>query len=88
MAGFCVKDVQTVIWDGSNQEVVDDIISMIDEANKNRGHKATCRSMDEGHPTTMVIETRISGLIYGVVQKLIEKKYPGLCMFNPPLVVA
>ena len=85
MAGFIVKDYATVVMDGSNTEVVRNIIDMIDTITKGRRKRLACRLLDKQYPTTMVIETRTDVNTYDFVQRVIEKMYPGLCVFNPPM---
>lgn len=85
MAGFVVKDYATVVMDGSNTEVVRNIIDMIDTIIEGKGRRMSNHLLDKQHPTTMVIKTRTDVNTYGFVQKVIEKLYPGLCIFNPPM---
>lgn len=85
MAGFNVKDYATVVMDGSNTEVVRDIIGMIDAITVGRRGKMSCHLLDKQHPTTMVIKTMTDVNTYDFVQRVIEKLYPGLCVFNPPI---
>ncbi len=85
MAGFIIKDYATVVMDGSNTEVVRNIIDMIDTIIEGRGRHMSSHLLDKQHPTTMVIKTRTDVNTYGFVQKVIEKLYPGLCVFNPPM---
>jgi hypothetical protein len=83
-----MRTIQTVIWDGTNQEVVDDIMSIIDKHNFSLDCKATSRPMSDDRPSTIVIETKMYNHNYGMIRILIERKYPGQCMFDPPLRVA
>ena len=85
MAGFIVKDYATVVMDGSDTKVVRGILEMIDAIVEGRGRRTSCRLLDKQHPTTMVITTKTDVNTYGFVQKVIEKMYPGLCVFNPPM---
>lgn len=85
MAGFIVKDYATVVMDGSNTEVVRNIIDMIDTITEGRRKRMACHLLDKQHPTTMVIKTRTDVNTYDFVQRVIEKMYPGLCVFNPPM---
>lgn len=85
MTGTIVKDYATVVMDGSNTEVVRKIIDMIDTITEGRRKKMSCHLLDKQHPTTMVIKTSTDVDTYGFIQKVIEKLYPGLCVFNPPM---
>ena len=85
MAGFIVKDYATVVMDGSNTEIVRNIIEMIDAITNGRRGPMSCHLLDKQHPTTMVIKTKTDVNTYGFIQRVIEKLYPGLCIFNPPM---
>lgn len=85
MAGFIVKKYATVVMDGSDIEVLSFITGFINLMTKKRHGEATCRPLDNDHPTMMVIETRTTGNIYDVIQEMLSEYYPGLCVFNPPM---
>lgn len=85
MTGSIVKDYATVVMDGSNTEVVRNIIDVIDAITDGRRGRMSCHLLDKQHPTTMVIKTSTDVSTYDFVQKVIEKLYPGLCVFNPPM---
>ena len=76
------KNYVTVITDGSNKRIVDNIKLMFDLASQNKIGGTKCRPLSKAHPTTMVIETSLSDDIYTEVQEVIENVYPGLCIFN------
>lgn len=82
MAEFIFNKYTTVVMDGSNQKVVDNVLNVIDVLTRERYGKATCRVFDDKHPTMMVIETKTSKRIYDMIAKVVEILYPGVCMFN------
>ena len=82
MAGFIRRNYKTVVMDGSNEEVLKDIINGIETATKG---EAKCYPLDDDHPTMMIIETRTCKRIYDVIQSVVEFMYPGLCVFNPKI---
>ena len=82
MAGFIFNKYTTVVMDGSNQKVVDNILKVMDVLSGARFGKSTYRLFDLEHPTTIVIETKTCARIYKRIEKVIEVLYPGLCIFN------
>ena len=83
MTGTIVKNHTTVIMDGSNREVVNDILNAMDVFVG--CEHVECKPLDSKHPTMMVVETTADEFTYGIAQNVIENLYPGLCVFNPPM---
>lgn len=75
----------TVVMDGSHDDVVRHIIEIIDDLTKQEFGKSTCGPLDSDHPTMMVIRTKTRPSAYRVIQYIVELRYPGLCVFNPPM---
>jgi hypothetical protein len=85
MAGYRVKDFETVVMDGSNISILSSIINQIDKITEEKHGKSTYRSLDSAHPTMMVVTTRTSVYIYCYIADRIDNLYPGLCAFNPQM---
>lgn len=83
MIGTIVKDYKTLIMDGSNKEVVDEILNTMDVFIGDE--HVTCEPLDSKHPTIIVINTKTDEFAYAITKAMIEKLYPGLCIFNPPM---
>lgn len=43
--------------------------------------------LSKNHPDKTVIKTKMYPDLYTGARELIERDYPGLCMFNPPMAV-
>lgn len=80
MAGFIRKKYTTIVMDGSNEKVLNDIINGMETATHG---KAECRPLDDDHPTMMIIETKTNKKTYNIIRDVVEFMYPGLCVFNP-----
>lgn len=85
MAGIVVKDYKTIIMDGSDETVVRKIIDIIDKMTAKRYGASTEHIFDEDHPTMKVIETTTTSGGYLVIKNVLNKTYPGLCVFDPPM---
>jgi hypothetical protein len=85
MAGYRVKDFETVVMDGSNVGILSGIINQIDWITGEQHGKSTYRSLDSNHPTMIVITTRTNTRIYEYIKSSIDNLYPGLCAFNPQM---
>ena len=88
MEGYGYKRYITVVMDGSDMGKLHHITDLFDMVTDEQmyGFKASCRSLDNRHPTMMVIESMLpSDLAYVKIQRVIESLYPGLCVFNPPM---
>ena len=83
MTGYQVRDFETIVMDGSNINVLGEIINQIDGFTEEMHGKSTYRSLDSDHPTMIVITTRTNALMYGCIAHAIDMLYPGLCAFNP-----
>ena len=75
----------TVVMDGTSEDVVLDIMAWIDDITEQEFGKSTCRPLDDKHQTMIVIETRTKESRYDLIRCIIELRYPGLCIFNPPM---
>lgn len=82
MMGLAKKNYVTVIMDGSDKDVVDNIRLTFDLVNKCEIGGTSCHPLSKDHPTTIVIETDTTKERYSEIKCVIEKAYPGLCLFN------
>ena len=82
MTGLLERDYVTVIMDGSNKEVVDDIRLTFDLVTQCEIGGTRCHPLSTEHPTIMVIETNMTKETYSEIKWVIERTYPGLCLFN------
>ena len=78
---FC-KTFNTVVMDASDESVMRNITDSIDIVTRERCGKSISRPFDGDHPTMKVIVTRTSKRTYKTVQEMIERAYPGLCVFS------
>lgn len=85
MAESIVTKRTILVMDGSNEKIVGNIIELVDHIAKELSVKAICRDLDGGHPTIKIIETAMDEERFVVTQDLIERRYPGLCVFDPPM---
>ena len=79
MLGF--KFYKTVIMDGSNKRVVDEITSTF-EMMLGKRFRIKAKSVDKDHPTMLVSTTLTSANRYHDTRRLINRTYPGLCVFD------
>lgn len=77
----------TVVMDGSNDDVVHDIIHVVRTLIKGRGRFCSCMPVDEGRLTMFTIDVFTTKTVYNELEREISRRYPGLCMFDPPMVV-
>ena len=93
MINVHVKKFNTVVMDGTHEQTVNfvkDIIEDLNTAEASDGTianygKATCRPLDDKHPSMIVIEVRTTEERYGLMRYLIDLALPGRCIFNPPM---
>lgn len=83
MAGSKVKKYLTLVMDGSDINVLSHIINTIDCTAGNKDRKTIWYPLDSNHPSLMVLETFTNEQRYNSIKTVIEKLYPGLCVFNP-----
>lgn len=79
------KKYSTVIMDGSNKETVENILRWFDCFTNRRFGKTKCRPLDKNHKTMLVVNVKLYEDSYELLQSSIEKVYPALCVFNPPM---
>lgn len=78
----------TVVMDASNDDVVHDIIEITRGLLKGRGRLCSVMPFGENQLTMCEIEVYTTKSIYNMLEREISRRYPGLCMFDLPLVVA
>lgn len=86
MKGNEFKTNTVVIMDGSDKAVVDYIASMLEAWNTYAGRPKVYQ-LDENHPSIKVVVSRLEESDIDVVNRRIEARFPGLCIFNPPMAV-
>lgn len=74
-----INDYTIVIMDGSDPKIVTNVLEVV------LGLNTTCEPMDIDHPTTMVITTKTTSACFDKMTNVLERLYPGLCVFNPPM---
>lgn len=82
MNGLFVKQFNTVIMDASDENIVRNITESIDIVTKERYGRSITRPFDSKHPSMMVIVTKTNFKTYKTIMGMIERAYPGLCIFN------
>lgn len=80
MLGY--KTYATVIMDGSNKHVNNEISGLIDMGTRRLIGRSRYRKLDKNHPTMKVIKRFTNAEKYRQTRLLIEKHYPGLCTFD------
>lgn len=85
MTGFRIKNYTITVMDSSHPIVLSDIIMTVRKTTEEQhgGPVKCCKP--EGRPTLMVIEFKAKKKTYNQIKEVIESKYPGLCVFNPPM---
>lgn len=86
MTGCNVKKYVTVVMDASNKEVLNDIVDWIDRITEKRHGVSMHRPLGTRH-SIEVIETYTIEERYNDIERTLEEKYPGLCVFNPVTTV-
>ena len=74
-----------VITDGSRERIVDRIIELVDHLSKKWFTKSTRKSLDRKHPTVLIIQTTLDDESYDALKEMLEVRYPGLCVYDPPI---
>jgi hypothetical protein len=87
MSGKNLKEISVVIMDGSNQEIVDYIAAAVFDLSDLSVRSVMIYELSENHPSTIVVRSKMTDECYVEMRNRIELRYPGLCMFNPPMMV-
>lgn len=82
MKGLFSREFNTVVMDASDENVVRNISEAIDIVTKERHGSSTIKPFDEKRPSMMVIVTRTTKRTYKTIQNMVERAYPGLCVFS------
>lgn len=85
MTESIAKKCTIIIMDGSCERLVGHVIDLVDHITKELFVNSTCRELDSNHPTMLVVETMMNDERYEKLQHLIETRWPGLCIYNPPM---
>lgn len=80
-----LKELSVIIMDGSDNDKVDYIRALVWEWSDPSVRQIMFYELDENHPSTLVMRTKISDDYAKDLQNIIERRYPGLCIFNPPM---
>ena len=83
MLGF--KVFNTVVMDGSSKFECREIAGIIDMVTNRRFGKSKARSLDKDHPTMKVIKRFTTAERYRQAKLIIEKTYPGNCVYDARL---
>lgn len=87
MSGKNVKELSVIIMDGSDNDVVNFIQQVVWEWSDPSVRQVMVYELDEDHPSTIVMRTKIDDDSAVHLQSIINRRYPGLCTFNPPMAV-
>ena len=79
MKGMC-KDFDTVILNGSDENVVRNITEAIDIVTKERYGKSASRTLGDDS-NVKVVSTRTNAKTYKKIRGMIEQAYPNMCIF-------
>lgn len=82
---YFIVEQTTVIMDGSDRRTVREIMRLIDAVSGTKHGKAKCRRLDGKHPTAKVIISKSTGRVYDKIREILDERYPGLCIYNPPM---
>lgn len=83
MLGY--KRFNTVIMDGSSNFVNKEIAGIMDMVTGKRIGRTKVKSMDKNHPTMKRFTRFTSVQRYHDARRIIERTYPGLCVFDAKL---
>ena len=72
----------TVVMDGSNKDALNEIIGIHGSYVDHNDNKISCLTMCKNNPTIIVIKLKCIKKIYDSFTAAVEKKFPGLCVFN------
>lgn len=82
-----IKELSVIVMDGSDNDRVDYIKALIWEWSDPSVRQIMVYELDENHPSVLVMRTKIDDDSAIHLQNIIERRYPGLCTFNPPIAV-
>ena len=85
--GYNLKRHQIVVMDGSDEEVLYSILKGIDDVVIGYAPLVACRKLHRDHPTIVVIDTLIDDEAYDAAKMRFEDLHPGLCIFDPPMLM-
>lgn len=71
-----------VVMDGSNKEVLNEVIGLFGVVAYPNGGKFTHRPLDENHPNMIVIEAKLRKNEFENARQILEEIYPGLCIYD------
>lgn len=77
-----IKLYKTVIMDGSDKKKVNEITSTFEMMKNKRFGKIKAKPVDKDHPTMLVFTTLMSAQRYHDTRRIINRTYPGLCVFD------
>lgn len=77
-----IRKYKTIIMDGSDRKKVNEITNIFDMMLNKRFSKIKAKPVDEDHPTMLVFTTITSAQRYHDTRRIINKTYPGLCVFD------
>lgn len=87
MNGKILKELSVIVMDGSDSDKVSYIRALVWEWSDPSVKQIMIYELDENHPTTIVMRTKIDEESARHLQNIIERRYPGLCTFNPPMTI-
>ncbi|MDD3204220.1 MAG: hypothetical protein PHS74_00575 [Lachnospiraceae bacterium] len=76
------KDYAIVIMDGSDINVVNNIVGVVEMVTKPLFHKNNCEPIDKQHPTMLAVKFRANRKAYANIQAILQKQFPALCTFD------
>lgn len=76
------KFYKTIIMDGSDLKKVKSIIAVFDMITRRRLGKTNYKPINSDHPTMLEFKIFASANTYNNACKIINKIYPGLCIFD------
>ena len=85
--GYHCKHHQIVVMDGSDIEVLYSIVRGLDSVAIGYAPLVACRKLDREHPTIVVIDTIMDDEAYDAAKMRFEDLHPGLCIFDPPMLM-
>lgn len=82
-----IKTNTVVIMDGTDKRKVEYVRSLCEAWSPIAVGKPMVWPLSKDHPSMIVIKTQLNDYEVDHVNGIIEKQFPGLCMFNPPMAV-
>lgn len=80
-----VSQHSIIVMDGTNQEVLKKIKSIIEEYTIIHDGELQFAMLDKEFPTMLMVSFKTDSIEFGNIRRRIDYDYPGLCVFDAPM---